>query len=407
MKYLVLVLTLFAATAGFAQRVDLTGKWLGELPQADKSIHFRIELDLKQIGNSITGTSSFRTLDNHAVSFLVQGSIKGADVILNEYKTVNCDCNNQYIFCMKKMKGRFMIDSANSQYAITGIWTSDSSYNGQIYTKSDCAPGTFAMVKSVRLRPLDGAYEKKDMAGARSTTYASLREGDVSFAKRVWRDLDVRDRANNYLASPRHRFIDMLMDAIDKGEITAYDATATKDDLGGDSFLRPITPNKARLKMADSALVDKFDKDGNKTGSVMKAGEFNPDSIVKFRIKEDWVYDKQRSVFEPRIIGLAPLVKPRAANLNLDYQPAFWIYFPNARRILAAKESANRNNDAAALSFDDVFMKRLFTSKIIKESNDKDERIQDFAQGLDKLRESDKIKKALVQWEAQLWSSGN
>ncbi|MFA6083642.1 gliding motility protein GldN [Mucilaginibacter sp.] len=403
MKNLLFVIALFMVTGAFGQK--LTGKWLGELPQGDKSVHFRIELDLKQTGNQITGTSSFRTLDNHAVSFLVSGSINGNDVILNEYKTINCDCNNQYIFCMKRMKGKFMVDSLNSLYAISGIWTSDSSYNGTSYIKSDCAPGTFAIVKPVELRPLDGYYRKTDIKNARSTPYANLREGDVSFSKRVWRDFDVRDKANRYMASPKQRLIDVLMDAVKAGEITAYDAVATKDDPGGDSFSRRLTPDQAMSKMADSSVVDKFDKDGNKIGSALKPGEFNPDSIVKFRIKEDWMYDRQRSVFEPRIIGIAPLIKPKAAGLNLDYQPAFWIHFPEARRILANKEAVNRNNDATSLSYDDIFMKRLFSSYIIKESNDKDERIRDFAQGLDKLRESEKIKKALAEWELQLWKN--
>ncbi|MBD1393491.1 gliding motility protein GldN [Mucilaginibacter sp. ZB1P21] len=308
---------------------------------------------------------------------------------------------------MKRMKGRLIIDSLNSQLAISGIWTSDSSYNGTTYTKSDCAPGTFAIAKPVQLRPLDGAYKKTDLANSHSTPYANLREGDVTFAKRVWRDFDVRDKANRFMASPRQRFIDVLTDAIQKGEITAYDAAVSKDDPNGDGFVKRLTPEQAKRKMADSTLVDRFDKDGNKTGSVLKAGEFNPDSIIKFRIKEDWVYDKQRSVFEPRIIGIAPMVKPKAANLNLEYQPAFWIYFPNARRVFANKEVAGRFNDATNLSYDDIFIKRLFTSYVIKESNVQDQRIQDFAQGLDKLRESDKLKKALAEWEAQLWKNNN
>jgi hypothetical protein len=49
----------------------------------------------------------------------------------------------------------------------------------------------------------------------------------------------------------------------------------------------------------------------------------------------------------------------------------------------------------------------LFSSYIIKESNDKDERIRDFAEGLDKLRQSEKIKKALAEWELQLWHNVN
>jgi gliding motility associated protien GldN len=253
-------------------------------------------------------------------------------------------------------------------------------------------------------RPLDGYYKKTNILSAKVTPYPNLRESDVSFQKRVWREIDLREKMNQYLASPKQRLIDVLMDAIAAGELTAYDPTPNKNDIGGDSFSTPLTPAQARSKMADSAVVDKFDKDGNKIKSVLQAGEFSPDSIVKFRIKEDWIFDRQRSIFEPRIIGIAPMVKPKAGGVNLDYQPAFWIYFPDARQILATKEAISRNNDATGLSFDDVFMKRIFASYIVKVSNDKDERIKDYATGIDKLYEADKIKKSLMDWELNLWS---
>ncbi|QXV65453.1 gliding motility protein GldN [Mucilaginibacter sp. 21P] len=252
-------------------------------------------------------------------------------------------------------------------------------------------------------RPLDGYYKKNNILSAKVTPYANLREADVMFAKRIWREIDIREKMNQYMASPKMRLIDVLMNAIDAGELTAYDPSPTKDDPNGDSFSRPLSGAQARSKMADSAVVDKFDKDGNKIGSVVQAGEFNPDSVVKFRIKEDWVFDKQRSIFEPRIVGIAPLIKPKAAGIDLDYQPAFWIYFPEARAILATKEAVSRNNDATGLSFDDCFVKRIFTSYIVKQSNDKDERIRDYAQGIDKLYESDRIKKSLMDWELNLW----
>ena len=252
-------------------------------------------------------------------------------------------------------------------------------------------------------RPLDGYYKKNNILSARVTPYANLREADVSFAKRIWREIDLREKMNQYLASPKQRLIDVLLTAIDAGELTAYDPTASKDDPNGDSFSKPISAAQARSKMADSSVVDRFDKDGNKVGSEVRAGEFNPDSVIKFRIKEDWVFDKQRSIFEPRIIGIAPLVKPKAAGLDLDYQPAFWIYFPEARPVLATKEAVSRNNDATGLSFDDVFAKRLFRSYIVKQSNDKDERIRDYAQGIDKLYESEKVNKALMEYEFNLW----
>lgn len=251
-------------------------------------------------------------------------------------------------------------------------------------------------------RPLDGYYKKDNITNAKVTPYPNIRENDVLYAKRIWREIDIREKMNAYLASPKMRLIDVIMTAVANGELTAYDATPTPKDIDGDSFSTPLSPGDAKRKMVDSSLVNQLDKDGNIVSTKLVAGELDADSVVKFRIKEDWIFDKQRSVFEPRIIGIAPMMKVKVGATN-EYQPAFWIYFPDARPIFATKEAVSRNNDATGLSLDDVFNKRLFSSYIVKESNDKDNRIKDYATGIDRLYESERIKKDLMDWELNLW----
>ena len=252
-------------------------------------------------------------------------------------------------------------------------------------------------------RPLDGYYKKSNILNAKVTPYPNLRESDVAYAKRIWREIDLREKMNNYMLSPKQRLIDILMTAIQNGELTAYDATANDkniNDPDGDAFSKPITAVQAYSTMVDSVSKVDIDKDNNKTYTKV-AGVFVADSIVKFRIKEDWIFDRQRSIFEPRIIGIAPMIKIKEN--NNQYQPAFWIYFPEARPILAVKEVVSKTNDNTGLSFDDVFMKRIFTSYIVKESNEKDESIKDYETGIDKLYEAEKIKKSLQDWELNLW----
>src|ERR1700733_9745670 len=217
-------------------------------------------------------------------------------------------------------------------------------------------------------RPLDGYYKKTNILSAKVTPYPALRESDVAYIKRVWREIDLRERMNQYLVSPKQRLVDVLVAAIKDGELTAYDATQddnNKDDPDGDAFSKPLTTEQAMRQLSDSVTKKTFDKDNNETDTKVLS-PFVPDSVVKFRIKEDWIFDKQRSVFEPRIIGIAPLIHRQAAGVYLDYQPAFWIYFPDARPILAVKEVVSKDNDNTGLSFDDVFMKRIFTSYIVK-----------------------------------------
>jgi len=144
-------------------------------------------------------------------------------------------------------------------------------------------------------RPLDGYYKKNNIANAKVTPYAAIRESDIVMSRRIWREIDLREKMNQYMASPKARLIDVLMDAIADGELTAYDPTSTKDDPDGDAFSTPLTPEKAKSRMADSSVVNIIDKKtGDKTGSKLVAGEFNPDSIIRFRLKEDWMFDKQR-----------------------------------------------------------------------------------------------------------------
>jgi len=276
--------------------------------------------------------------------------------------------------------------------SVTGLQLADTSKKGGISPNFE--------------PPMDGYYVKNAISTAKPTKYAALREADIVFSKRVWREIDLRERMNQYMVSPKGRLIDALMSAINAGELTAYDASPNpaKGDPNGDEFKTPLTAEQAKAKMTDSTVVHTFDKKtGEDIGSKRVAGEFNPDSILRFRIKEDWLFDKQRSVLEPRIIGIAPLVRPKAAGVLLDYQPAFWIYFPEARKVLATKEIVMRHNDAASISYDQAFLKRIFSSYIVKQSNEKDERIKDYMQGIDQLHEAERIKKTIMEWELNLW----
>ncbi len=283
--------------------------------------------------------------------------------------------------------------------------------------------------------PMDGYYVKSDILDREVIPYAVIRPTDVAYAKRVWREFDVREKMNALYASPKSRLIDVIMEAVLAGELTAYDPTPTEDDPTGDSFKTRLPADQVLTRFGtDSTLVEEYDDEGNVIASRFEASSFNPDDVVRFRIKEDWIFDKQRSVFEPRIIGIAPLVTPKideiigggfddfdggenpvdipglntgndASAIAADAYPAFWIYFPEARHIFVNKEVASRHNDATGLSYDDVFIKRLFASYIVKQSNPEDLRIRDYIDnGIERLYEAERIKKNLIDFEQDLWS---
>lgn len=259
-------------------------------------------------------------------------------------------------------------------------------------------------------RPVDGYYKKISIPQAKVVPLAAIREADIIYSKRVWREIDVREKINQFFIAPQASLIEIIKRAVEAGELTAYDPTPAgdKDDLNGDAFATTLTPQKAISLFNDSTLVPDYNEAGEKTGDHMVANVFSPEIYknFNFRIKEDWIFDKQRSVFEPRIVGLAILRKNVVNGEDQGQNILFWLYFPELRNILVSKPVANSHNDAATLSYDDVFMKRIFSSFIVKTSNVKDEAIKDYVKtsGVDRLKEAERLKKELLDWEHDLWS---
>lgn len=255
---------------------------------------------------------------------------------------------------------------------------------------------------------LDGVYVKEHTITRRVIPFPYLREADVFFSKRVWRVIDLKEKTNLPLRYPqgtikdRKNFINVIMDAMQEGSLTAYKP-------GDDEFTFPMT--KVEVDGIGNAGIDTLmvpspDPPYDPVQKIVPR-VFSRDKVIAYRLKEDWFFDKQRSVMDVRIIGIAPMMyeedEQGIQREGAIKKPLFWIYYPEARKIFANAEVFNRMNDAERRSFDDIFLKRFFSSYITKESNVYDRRIEDYKTGLDALLEAQKIKEDLVNFEHDLW----
>ena len=255
---------------------------------------------------------------------------------------------------------------------------------------------------------LDGAYVKEHNPTRRVIPYPYLREADVMWATRIWEVVDLREKANHPLYFPieriedRKSLFDCIKDALLKdGSITAYDLGPAGDD---DEFLYPMS-----LASLDSLLnptVTRYtvDPDTGEEIPVTNTEPIESRAITQFQIKEDWLFDKQRSERYVRIIGIAPMMESYDdEGIKRGYKTLFWIYFPELRYVLANQDIFNRHNDAMQISFEDFFQKRMFQGYVVKESNVYDRTVISYAKGIDALLESERIKNDLFTFEHDLW----
>lgn len=250
---------------------------------------------------------------------------------------------------------------------------------------------------------LDGIYVKEHTPERKVIPYTYLREADVMWAKRIWRKVDLREKINHTLYYPVNKIQgrESLMQVLYRGVIDDGTLTAYNDE----EFKEPRTKQEiqASLSKIDTNYVDDPDNPGQ-TKMVIVPNEFNPATIKQFRIKEDWFFDKQKSVLEVRIIGIAPIQEVLAPDGTIKGDKVlFWIYFPEARYIFANAEVYNRQNDSERRTYEDIFWKRMFGSYVYKEQNVYDRLISEYATGMDALLEAERVKEDIFNFEHDLW----
>lgn len=253
---------------------------------------------------------------------------------------------------------------------------------------------------------LDGVYVDENTPNRRVIPYTYLREADVVWSERIWRQIDLREKINLPLFYPmvknanRECLWDIIRSAVKSGELTAY--TFNLVDLDN-TFQIPLT--KAQILNTISHTDTLTDENGNPKPVVE---DVTPDKIRGYMIKEDWFFDKQRSVMDVRILGIAPMAVQINANTGQEdttsLNALFWIYFPQARPLFATREVFNTHSDIERRTYEDIFWKRQFSSFIIQASNVYNRPISGYAGlGIERLLEGEKIKHKMFAIEHDMW----
>ncbi|MFV0522086.1 MAG: gliding motility protein GldN [Mangrovibacterium sp.] len=261
---------------------------------------------------------------------------------------------------------------------------------------------------SVQAQIVDGAFQRTDMAERKPMELPYVREADIMWSKRIWRIIDLREKMNQKLYYPtiamegNNNLINTLLKGIREEKITAYDASTD------DEFKVPMTFEQVKEVFgAVTTTQTTRDIDTGETIEVQVEGEIRPQEIKQIMVKEEWFFDRQTSSLNVRIIGLCPIREYyRAEDVNqenVQRSQVFWVYFPEIRGILAVN-AVKTESGSLAMSYDDLFIKRRFSSYIVQESNTyNNRRIDQYLSGAEIMQESQRIEDKIFDYEQDLW----
>jgi len=269
-------------------------------------------------------------------------------------------------------------------------------------------------------------YEKVNMKGIKQpVTLPIINESDVLYKKVVWRRIELKEKINQKFYYPkiatseRQSLADVLFGAMrtinmydDEFEDvkgpnfkgTKYEGAYTLIAYQDDEFKRPYHNIEDIPIFRDrTALTGITDSLGRQVFDTLRV---EASDVLSYMLKEVWFFDKKRSVWDVRIIGICPeyrIKKNISERPYENYTQNVWFQFPQARYYLCNKVCYNPHNDLEIWNYDDVFLMRMFNSYIVKEENMQDRMISEYTRGVDAILESEQIKRNLIEYETQLW----
>src|SRR6478752_3189778 len=288
---------------------------------------------------------------------------------------------------------------------------------GNIPIKMAPSVGGFSDTTRVSLRR-DAATERSMFKDRIPLDYEFLRADDALYTQRVWREIDIREKINlpfRYQAQDDNgdqRFVSVLVKAV-------------RDQLKNGNAIAFSAEDDRFTTFLDSAAFEKSLGGGGQCDTIGVYGDINdpkkitkysvvcnslnPDDIVKFRLKEEWVFDREASRMFVRILGIAPCKSIMAPDgvTERGVAPLFWIYYPDIRGALAKYEVYNpKNMGNSRMTWEELFEARMFGSYIIKSSldNPMNKYIRNLINDpILRLLEGDNIKDKIFNYEQNLW----
>jgi len=247
----------------------------------------------------------------------------------------------------------------------------------------------------------------QDQSGYNPYSVRPIHESDVLYKKTVIRALDLREKQNLPIFSTNKEITRIIIDAVKKGDIKPY--TSDSLDQG-----RSLTKEEFQKKITMAVPEDNEGGDepaadpATGGGDAAPAGlEYLPKQLYQMQMKEDYIFDKQRSRAYHDIQSITVLI-PSEFNAKGIEEPIATFKYKDLVEVFKKDPRAiyfNPSNDAEHRSLVDAFDLRLFSSYIIKVSNPRDEYLVDIYTESQKQGIMASYWKAneLMEFEHNLW----
>lgn len=284
---------------------------------------------------------------------------------------------------------------------------------------------SLAVITSLVISQLANAQEKTN-DGKNPLSLRPIHESNIMYKVTLWRRIDLKEKQNQPLFARTSEITKHLIEGVRAGVLDAYANDSLTTKLTLEQFNQRMIMQLAGGGLSEEEKAAGFtageddgwggggsDDGANKTAapaaqtaSVSSGVEFFPQQLTVLQIREDFIFDKQRSRQYYDIQTLTIMIPADQNQEGLEKELASFKYKDLERYFRSCNKCIwyNAANVAQHKNLADAFELRLFHGKIIKRSNAADAYLEDIyktpKQGMLKAQQ---LEYELMEFEHNLW----
>jgi gliding motility associated protien GldN len=291
--------------------------------------------------------------------------------------------------------------TTTTKKATTGTGTSNANM-GAVATPPPPPPSPFTRVEQ----------DPNAQPGYNPHSVRPIHESAVMYKMEVWRKINLNHKPNTPFFADGNEITKIIMDAVRDGRLTPYKDDSLTWKMSKEEFFKRITMEDQQGGADPLEGLSDAERDAIRAAGPQQTGpqEYFPKQLYLLEMKEDLIFDKQRSRVYYDIQSITMLLP---ADIEGNYKglelPIATFRYKDLAQVFNANPNAkwyNMQNRAQDKALTSAFDLRLFHSHITKMSNPRNrtlDAIYDKGGNYSGLIAAQRAEHRLVEWENDLW----
>ena len=237
------------------------------------------------------------------------------------------------------------------------------------------------------------------------------------YKRTVWRRMDLKEKQNRPFFSTSNEITRIIIDAVNSGLIYPYEDDSLNKRMSKEQFLEnlklPTDDDDDFGATDDAGFGDDSGGWGGDSGwgdeeeTVSSIQYYDATQLNIMRIKEDMIFDKVRSRLYWDMISMEMIIPATEVATGIEKTVGVFRYKDLEQLFRSMPDRAiwyNRQNTAHHRNMADAFLLRLFSARVVKVSNPRNDWIQDISPDQrSALYKSQQEEYKLIEYEHNLW----